>query len=103
MAQILVTGGLGFIGSHTAVELIKAGHEPVLIDDLSNSTASVLDGIEGITSHRPVFERVDLKSKSEVRDFFGRYSSLDGIIHFAAYLNVNESLQKNYHHLSLMP
>ncbi|QNR23102.1 UDP-glucose 4-epimerase GalE [Croceimicrobium hydrocarbonivorans] len=94
MAQILVTGGLGFIGSHTAVELIKAGHEPVLIDDLSNSTASVLDGIEEITGHRPVFERVDLKSKAEVRDFFGRYSSLDGIIHFAAFKAVGESVHK---------
>jgi UDP-glucose 4-epimerase len=94
MAQILVTGGLGFIGSHTAVELINAGHQPILIDNLCNSTASVLDGIESITGQRPIFERVDLKNKSEVRNFFGRYSSLDGIIHFAAFKAVGESVHK---------
>jgi len=92
MAQILVTGGLGFIGSHTVVELIKKGHEPIIIDNLSNSTVSVLDGIETIAGVRPVFERVDLKVKSEVRKFFSRYSSLDGVIHFAAYKAVGESM-----------
>lgn len=94
MAKILVTGGLGFIGSHTVVELLLAGHEPIIVDDLSNATASVLDGIEKISGKRPIFERVDLKSKSEVRQFFGRYSSLQGIIHFAAYKAVGESVHK---------
>jgi len=94
MAQILVTGGLGFIGSHTVVELIHAGHEPIIVDDLSNSTASVLDGIEKISGKRPTFERVDLKVKAEVRKFFSRYSSLDGIIHFAAFKAVGESVHK---------
>lgn len=94
MAQILVTGGLGFIGSHTVVELIKAGHNPIIVDNLSNSTANVLDGIEKISGKRPIFERVDLKNKSEVQEFFGRYSSLDGIIHFAAFKAVGESVHK---------
>ncbi len=94
MAQILVTGGLGFIGSHTVVELINAGHEAIIVDDLSNSTASVLDGIERISGKRPVFERIDLKNREEVRDFFGRYSALDGIIHFAAFKAVGESVHK---------
>lgn len=94
MAQILVTGGLGFIGSHTVVELIQAGHEPIIVDDLSNSTASVLDGIEKISGKRPTFERVDLKMKAEVRKFFSRYSSLEGIIHFAAFKAVGESVHK---------
>lgn len=94
MAQILVTGGLGFIGSHTVVELIKAGHDPIIVDNLSNSTANVIEGIEEISGKRPIFERVDLKNKSEVQDFFGRYSSLDGIIHFAAFKAVGESVHK---------
>ncbi len=94
MAQILVTGGLGFIGSHTVVELIQAGHEPIIVDNLSNSTASVLDGIEKISGKRPTFERVDLKVKAEVRDFFSRYTTLEGIIHFAAFKAVGESVQK---------
>lgn len=94
MAQILVTGGLGFIGSHTVVELIKAGHDPIIVDNLSNSTANVLDGIEEISGKRPVFERVDLKNKSAIQEFFGRYASLQGIIHFAAYKAVGESVHK---------
>lgn len=94
MAQILVTGGLGFIGSHTVVELILAGHQPIIVDNLSNSSTTVLDGIEKITGVRPIFERVDLKVRSEVRKFFSRYASLDGIIHFAAYKAVGESVHK---------
>lgn len=94
MAQILVTGGLGFIGSHTVVELILAGHQPIIIDNLSNSSTTVLDGIQKITGVRPIFERVDLKVRSEVRKFFSRYASLDGIIHFAAYKAVGESVHK---------
>lgn len=94
MAQILVTGGLGFIGSHTVVELIAAGHEPIILDDLSNSTTSVLDGIAKISEKRPVFEEVDLKDKAQVRGFFKRYPKLDGIIHFAAFKAVGESVGK---------
>lgn len=94
MARIVVTGGLGFIGSHTVVELINAGHEAIIVDDLSNTTAGVLNGIEKISGVRPIFERVDLKNKSEVQDFFGRYHDLDGIIHFAAFKAVGESVYK---------
>tara|TARA_R110000868_G_scaffold172615_4_gene408498 strand:+ start:480 stop:1499 length:1020 start_codon:yes stop_codon:yes gene_type:complete len=94
MAKILVTGGLGFIGSHTVVELINAGHEAVIVDDLSNSSAVVLDGIESITGTRPSFYRVDLKNKAEVHQFFSNHNDLDGIIHFAAYKAVGESVAK---------
>jgi UDP-glucose 4-epimerase len=94
MAKILVTGGLGFIGSHTVVELINAGHEAVIVDDLSNSSAVVLDGIERITGTRPSFYRIDLKSKTEVQQFFSSHNDLGGIIHFAAYKAVGESVAK---------
>lgn len=94
MAKILVTGGLGFIGSHTVVELIQAGHEAVIVDDLSNSSAVVLDGIERISGTRPKFYRVDLKNKAEVQQFFSNHNDLDGIIHFAAFKAVGESVAK---------
>ncbi len=94
MARILVTGGLGFIGSHTVVELIEAGHEPVIVDNLSNSSVAVLDGIEAITGKRPLFEKVDLKIKEEVEQLFNRHGDLDGIIHFAAFKAVGESVSK---------
>ena len=67
---ILVTGGTGFIGSHTAVELIEAGYEVVIIDDLSNSKLEVLDGIEQITGTRPAFEKVDLRDKTATENVF---------------------------------
>jgi UDP-glucose 4-epimerase len=94
MAKILVTGGLGFIGSHTVVELINAGHEAVIVDDLSNATMQALSGIEKITGKCPEFVRVDLKNKKEVQNFFGSHTDLDGIIHFAAFKAVGESVYK---------
>lgn len=94
MAKILVTGGLGFIGSHTVVELINAGHEAVIVDDLSNATMQALSGIEKITGICPEFVRVDLKNKKEVQNFFGSHTDLDGIIHFAAFKAVGESVYK---------
>lgn len=94
MARILVTGGLGFIGSHTVVELINAGHEPIIVDNLSNANVDVLNGIEAITGKRPLFEKVDLKIKEEVEQLFNRHTDLDGIIHFAAYKAVGESVAK---------
>ncbi len=94
MAKILVTGGLGFIGSHTVVELINAGHEAVIVDDLSNATMQALSGIEKITGTMPEFVRVDLKNKQEVQSFFGSHTDLDGIIHFAAFKAVGESVHK---------
>lgn len=92
--KILVTGGLGFIGSHTVVELQNKGFEVVIIDDLSNSTEDVLEGIVSITDKRPLFEKLDLKEKSKVQDFFKRHQDIGGVIHFAASKAVGESVDK---------
>lgn len=91
--KILVTGGLGFIGSHTVVELQNEGFEVVIIDNLSNSTEEVLDGITIISGVKPVFEKLDLREKSEVRSFFERHPKIDGVIHFAASKAVGESVE----------
>ena len=93
MQKILVTGGLGYIGSHVVVELQKMNFEVVIIDDLSNSSLDVLGGIEKITGIKPEFEKIDLKKKSDVRGFFNRHANLDGIIHFAASKAVGESVK----------
>jgi len=90
--KILVTGGLGFIGSHTVVELQNKGYEVVVIDNLSNSNIKVLDGIENISGIRPDFEQFDLKDKQLVHRFFNKYPEIGGMIHFAASKAVNESL-----------
>ena len=92
--KILVTGGLGFIGSHTVVELQSEGFDVVVIDDCSNSSEKVLDGITAITGKTPVFEKIDLKEKNEVSDFFKRHHDIEGVIHFAASKAVGESVQK---------
>lgn len=92
--KILVTGGLGFIGSHTTVELQNKGFEVVIIDDLSNSSEKVLDGIVAITGKRPVFEKLDLKERAKVEDFFKRHQDIAGVIHFAASKAVGESVEK---------
>lgn len=91
--QILVTGGLGFIGSHTVVELQNAGFDVVVIDDLSNTTIKVLDQITEISGTKPAFEQIDLRIKTEVTAFFNKYQ-IDGIIHFAAFKAVGESMHK---------
>ncbi|MFP9112403.1 UDP-glucose 4-epimerase GalE [Flavobacterium sp. RHBU_3] len=91
--KILVTGGLGFIGSHTVVELQNVGFDVVVIDDLSNSSVAVLDGIEAITGKKPEFEQIDLRDKAAVQSFFGKYSDVSGVIHFAASKAVGESVQ----------
>lgn len=91
--KILVTGGLGFIGSHTVVELQNEGFEVIIIDNLSNSSENVLDGIETITNIRPVFEKLDLREKAKVQDFFKRHNDVKGIIHFAASKAVGESVE----------
>ncbi len=91
--KIVVTGGLGFIGSHTVVELQNEGYEVVIIDNLSNSSLDVLDGITRITGKMPIFEKFDLREKSAVQDFFKKHSDLWGIIHFAASKAVGESVQ----------
>ncbi|MDE3742706.1 UDP-glucose 4-epimerase GalE [Maribacter polysaccharolyticus] len=92
--KVLVTGGLGFIGSHTVVELQNEGYEVVIIDDCSNSSENVLDGIKAITGKKPIFEKIDLKEKSKVEDFFKRHPDVEGVIHFAASKAVGESVEK---------
>ncbi|WP_430400066.1 UDP-glucose 4-epimerase GalE [Flavobacterium sp.] len=91
--KILVTGGLGFIGSHTVVELQNEGFEVIAIDNLSNSSENVLDGIFNITGKKPFFEKLDLRKKSAVQDFFSRHNDLVGVIHFAASKAVGESVE----------
>jgi UDP-glucose 4-epimerase len=94
MAKILVTGGLGFIGSHTVVELQNKGFEVVIIDNLSNSSIEVLDGIMAITGKKPAFENFDLKDKNKVQEFFKKHHNIQGIIHFAASKAVGESVEE---------
>lgn len=93
MKRILVTGGLGFIGSHTVVELQNEGFEVIIIDDLSNSSIDVLEGITSITGNKPIFEKLDLKDQSAIQQFFKNYTDIQGIIHFAASKAVGESVQ----------
>ena len=91
--KVLVTGGAGYIGSHTAVELIQAGYEAIIVDDLSNAKEDVIDRIETITGVRPVFYKMDCKNKDDMRKIFSE-NKIDSIIHFAAYKAVGESVQK---------
>ncbi|SFU58100.1 UDP-glucose 4-epimerase [Pustulibacterium marinum] len=93
MKKILVTGGLGFIGSHTVVELQQQGFEVIVIDNLSNSSIDVLDGIKEITGVAPLFEELDLRDKEAVSHFFKKYDDVEGVIHFAASKAVGESVQ----------
>ena len=92
MKKILVTGGLGFIGSHTVVELQQAGYEVVIIDNLYNSKIEVLESITSITSIKPSYFNIDLRNKIAVEDFF-KNNKIDGIIHFAASKAVGESVK----------
>jgi len=91
---ILVTGGTGYIGSHTLVELMESGFDVVIIDNLSNSSIEVLDRIEKITGKRPLFEKLDLCDKISLDQFFARYTSIEAVIHFAASKAVGESVEK---------
>jgi UDP-glucose 4-epimerase len=90
--KILVTGGLGFIGSHTVVELQNKGFEVVIIDNLSNSSEAVLKGIIAISGKKPLFEKLDLREKASVHAFFKKYNDISGVIHFAASKAVGESV-----------
>jgi UDP-glucose 4-epimerase len=92
--KIVLTGGCGFIGSHTCVELQEAGYEVVILDNLSNSEASVVDGIERITHVRPTFYEVDCTNRAAVFDIFRKEGPIAGIIHFAASKAVGESVEK---------
>jgi UDP-glucose 4-epimerase len=91
--KVLVTGGLGFIGSHTVVELQNKGFEVVIIDNLSNSSEAVLKGIVAITGKKPLFEKFDLREKSSVQAFFKKHNDVSGVIHFAASKAVGESVK----------
>ena len=91
--KILVTGGLGFIGSHTVVELQKEGYEVIVVDNLLNTSLNVLDGIQNITGIIPAFEKLDLREKDKVQDFFKRHADISGVIHFAALKAVGESVE----------
>ena len=93
MQKVLVTGGLGYIGSHTVVELQNAGFEVVIIDNLSNSDITILSGIEKIIGFKPVFIELDLKSKENVHKFFKDNNDISGVIHFAASKAVGESVE----------
>ncbi|MDE6142929.1 MAG: SDR family NAD(P)-dependent oxidoreductase, partial [Muribaculaceae bacterium] len=92
--KILVTGGTGYIGSHTTVELQKAGYEVVIIDNLSNSNEAVIDGIEAISGTRPVFVKGDCTDIETLRNLFKENPGIKGIINFAASKAVGESVQK---------
>ena len=90
----MVTGGMGYIGSHTTVELQNSGYEVIIVDDLSNSGIEVLDSIEKITGTRPAFEQFDISERVKTDDFFRRNNDIAAIIHFAAYKAVGESVEK---------
>ena len=100
MKRVLVTGGTGYIGSHTVVELMESGYDVVIIDNLFNSNIEVLNGIEGITGKRPDFEMVDLRDKESTFNVFRKYPDIGSIIHFAAFKAVGESVEKplEYYH-----
>lgn len=103
MNKILVTGGMGYIGSHTVVELQKQGYEVMIVDNLSNSHPGVLDSITAITGIRPAFEQFDLSDREKTADFFQRNNDIAAIIHFAAFKAVGESVEKPlmYYHNNL--
>ena len=92
--KVLVTGGTGYIGSHTVVELIEEGFEVLIVDNLSNSKTEVLDGIQQITGVKPAFEKVDVSDKKEFFEVLSKYDGINSIIHFAAYKAVGESVEK---------
>lgn len=96
--KVLVTGGLGYIGSHTVVELQNEGYEVIVIDNLSNSSLDVLDGIQRITSKKPEFYKLDLRDKSSISSFFETNKSIRGVIHFAASKAVGESVERPLHY-----
>lgn len=91
--KILVTGGLGFIGSHTVVELQNEGFEVVIIDNLSNSSEEVIKGIVAISGKTPLYEKMDLREKAAVQTFFKKHQDIAGVIHFAASKAVGESVE----------
>jgi UDP-glucose 4-epimerase len=94
MTKILVTGGLGFIGSHTVVELVNAGYDPIIVDDLSNSQLAILDQLTKIIGYKPAFYQLNLSVEADVRQLVAAEPDIEGIIHFAAFKAVGESVQQ---------
>src|ERR1700744_3773510 len=94
MSKILVTGGLGFIGSRTVVELVNSGYEPIIVDNLSNSDIKILDQLTKIIGYKPVFHKIDLSEEAAVKKLAELEPDVSGIIHFAAYKAVGESVQQ---------
>ena len=94
LQKILVTGGAGYIGSHTVVELIESNYDPVIIDNMSNASPEVIDAIEAITGTRPMLEVFDLQDKYRLEDFFECHGDLAAVVHFAAFKAVGESVEK---------
>ena len=92
--RILVTGGTGYIGAHTVVELINSGYEPIIVDNLSNSNISVLDGVNSIVGFKPLFEQVDCSDFEAFESVFSKYDNIEATIHFAAFKAVGESVEK---------
>jgi len=91
--KILVTGGLGYIGSHVSVLLLEKGYEVIIVDNLDNSSISVLEGIKKITNLSPVYEKLDVRDHDQMELLFSKHNDLDGVIHFAAYKSVSESVK----------
>jgi UDP-glucose 4-epimerase len=91
--KILITGGTGYIGSHTVVELQQLGYEVLIIDNLSNSKIEVLDNIEKISGQRPAFEKIEMCDEVAMVDYFNRNKDIKAVIHFAACLQVDESVR----------
>lgn len=103
--KIIVTGGTGYIGSHTAVELLEQGYEVIIVDNLSNSEEFIVDRIEKITGKRPDFHCFDLQDVDRLKSLFELHPAIDGVIHFAASKAVGESVEKplHYYRNNLMP
>ena len=97
--KILVTGGLGYIGSHVTALLLDKDFEVLCLDNLENSSESVLDGINKITGKSPIFENIDIRDKSSLRILLDEHLDIKGVIHFAAYKAVEEShkIQLDYY------
>jgi len=92
--KVVVTGGLGYIGSHVAILLLELGHDVIIVDNFSNSSPAVLKRIESITKKNPTFEALDLKKQIDVKTLFSIHKHIDGIIHFAALKAVGESVEQ---------
>ena len=92
MARVLVTGGTGYIGSHTVVELMQHGYDVLIIDNLSNSNVDVLNGIADIVGKRPDFVNLDCTDAAALGELMSRYTDIQAVIHFAAYKAVGESV-----------